>query len=81
MQARSKWRWLAVLAVLALVVAACGDSEGDGGTDTTADGGDGGGEERQVIRFAFAPDPVWDYMNDNGMIAAHEDIAYFNRGF
>lgn len=73
MQARSKWRWLAVLAVLALVVAACGDDEGDGGTDTTADGGDGGGEERTIIRFSFAPDPVWDYMNDNEMVVAWEE--------
>lgn len=50
-----------------LVVAACG------GEDT----GEGGGEEggRTVIRFAFAPDPVWDYMNDTGMIVEWEEEA------
>lgn len=72
---RSKWRWLAVLAVLALVVAACGD---DGGTDTTsADSGTeettAPAEERTIIRFSFAPDPVWDYMNDNEMVVAWEE--------
>jgi ABC-type nitrate/sulfonate/bicarbonate transport system substrate-binding protein len=35
----------------------------------SSDAGDG----RQVIRFAFAPDPVWDYMNDNGMVVEWED--------
>jgi hypothetical protein len=39
-------------------------------------GGDGGGaaeKGRSVIRFAFAPDPVWDYMNDNGIIVKYEE--------
>jgi hypothetical protein len=53
--------------MLALVAAACGDDGGEG-SDTTA-----GGEERTVIRFAFAPDPVWDYMNDQGMIVDWEE--------
>ena len=30
-------------------------------------------DSRTIIRFAFAPDPVWDYMNDNGMIVKWED--------
>ena len=40
-EAMSKRRWLVLLAVLAMLVAACGDGEGadDGDTDTTADGG------------------------------------------
>ena len=61
---RSKWRWLALLAVLGLVAAACGG--GDDG-DSSGDG------ERRIIRFAFSPDPVWDYMNDNGMIVEWEE--------
>jgi ABC-type nitrate/sulfonate/bicarbonate transport system substrate-binding protein len=61
---RRKLRWLAVLAVLGLVAAACGSGDDAGGS------GDG---ERSVIRFAFAPDPVWDYMNDNGMIVEWEE--------
>lgn len=62
---RSKWLWIAMVGVLSLVIAACSDDAGDG-----ADGGD---EERTVIRFLFAPDPVWDYMNDNGMIVDWEE--------
>jgi ABC-type nitrate/sulfonate/bicarbonate transport system substrate-binding protein len=57
---RSKWWWAAIVAVLTLVVAACG-------------GGSAADDERTVIRFAFAPDPVWDYMNDQGMIVAWEE--------
>ncbi len=37
---RKQLRWLAVMGVLALVAAACGDDDGDGG----GGGGDGGGE-------------------------------------
>jgi hypothetical protein len=61
----------ALLVVLAMVLASCGDdAEGGGeGTDTT----DAGGESRTVIRFAFAPDPVWDYMNDNGYLVEWEE--------
>ena len=29
--------------------------------------------ERQVIRFAFAPDPVWDYLNDSGELVQWEE--------
>jgi hypothetical protein len=47
-----------------LVVAACGG-------DDAGDEEEGSG--RTVIRFAFAPDPVWDYMNDNGMIVEWEE--------
>lgn len=70
-----------MITVLALVLAACGsDTGGDDGEatdDTTEATTDGGGEEvcdeRTVIRFAFAPDPVWDYMNDQGMIVDWEE--------
>ncbi len=55
------------------------DDSGD--TDTTddaADSGDGDGGEasadgepasgpRNIIRFTFAPDPVWDYLQDSGI--------------
>jgi hypothetical protein len=52
--------------MLALVAAACGSDGGEGE-------GEGDGEARTVIRFAFAPDPVWDYMNDNGLIVEWEE--------
>lgn len=56
-------RMLAALLALSLVAAACGDDDGgaeDGG------GGDEGGCQ-SIIRFTFAPDPVWDYLNDSGV--------------
>ena len=62
-------RWpRALLCALALVgtlaLAACGgDDDDDGG------GGDTGNIEAQkVIRFAFAPDPVWNYIVDSGIL-------------
>ncbi len=58
----------AALVTLGPTVAACGS----GGGESAAEGG------RNVIRFAFAPDPVWDYMNDNGMIVKWEE-AYNQR--
>jgi hypothetical protein len=66
----SKWRWAVLITLMGLVVTACGgEGEGDGeaGGTTTPE------EARTVIRFAFAPDPVWDYMNDTGMIVDWED--------
>ena len=50
---------------------ACGS--GSGGTAASPAAG-----ERTIIRFAFAPDPVWDYMMDNGMTVAWEE-KYNNR--
>jgi hypothetical protein len=44
---------------------ACGSSSGSSSASP-------GAGERTIIRFAFAPDPVWDYMNDNGMITDWE---------
>lgn len=45
--------------VLALVASACGSEEpSDATTDPDA---------LKVIRFAFAPDPVWDYLIDSGI--------------
>jgi hypothetical protein len=56
---------MSLLMLLAFVLAACGDG---------GEGGEGGeGDERTVIRFAFAPDPVWDYMNDTGMLVEWEE--------
>ena len=53
------FRSIALVSVLALVAMACGD---DGGG-----GGDGGTGEDNIIRFTFAPDPVWDYLKDSGI--------------
>jgi ABC-type nitrate/sulfonate/bicarbonate transport system substrate-binding protein len=55
------FRMLALVSVFAVVAVACGD-DGDGGG-----GGGGGTGEDNVIRFTFAPDPVWDYLKDSGI--------------
>lgn len=69
-------RWVAVLAALALLAVACGGSGGgdpDGGEDAATAGGeagDAGGEAPDadgVIRMVIAPDPVWDWLNDQGI--------------
>ncbi|HWM15213.1 MAG TPA: hypothetical protein VNP97_01365 [Microbacterium sp.] len=57
---------LAAAAAMALAsVAACGSS-----SEESAGGGEGG--EPQVIKFAFAPDPVWDLLKDSGTTAKWE---------
>jgi len=57
---------LAVAAALALVAAACG---GGGGGES------GGGGEGGTIRFVFSPDPVWDWLVDEGILAEMQDEA------
>ncbi len=60
---------VASFAFLALIsVAACGDGEGTG--DTTPDGG-----EAQSMRFVFSPDPVWNWLEDEGILAEMEEEA------
>lgn len=55
-----------VTALTLIAAAACG------GDDTTS--GSGGGDEGEtVIGFAFAPDPVWDYLKDSGALAQWEE--------
>jgi hypothetical protein len=46
------------------------------GCDLSGEGDSGGGEEdgeRAVIRFAFAPDPVWDWLTDQGLLVEFEE--------
>jgi ABC-type nitrate/sulfonate/bicarbonate transport system substrate-binding protein len=57
-------RIAAALCAMALVAAACSDDGGGGGDD----------EGRTVVRFAFSPDPVLDWMNDQGIIPEYEDM-------
>jgi ABC-type nitrate/sulfonate/bicarbonate transport system substrate-binding protein len=56
-----RYAGLVALVAFCPLAAACGDDDS------------AGGDERAVIRFAFAPDPVWDYMNDNDMIVKWEE--------
>jgi ABC-type nitrate/sulfonate/bicarbonate transport system substrate-binding protein len=58
-------RFTGVLAVVALVaLAACGGDDGGGGDGE----GDGGGS----MRFVFSPDPVWNWLEDEGILAEME---------
>jgi ABC-type nitrate/sulfonate/bicarbonate transport system substrate-binding protein len=34
-------------------------------------------EPAQILRFVFAPDPVWNYMKDTGIVAKYEDLYNF----
>ena len=95
---RTTRTWLAILAALTMLLAACGEGAEDvetgagagaeEGADTATEGGADGGDtaepagdsaaaegegERTVIRFAFAPDPVWDYLNDSGELVKWEE--------
>jgi len=69
-------RLIAVAVALALVAVACGsdgsgsDTTSDTASDTTSDP-----NELKVIRFAFAPDPVWDYLKDSGIREEMESAA------
>ena len=80
-------RWSVMLAALALLAAKCGaateapsSAPAAGGQESA--GEDSGGEENageaaaegepSVIRFAFAPDPVWDWLIDSGGMAEWE---------
>lgn len=51
-----------------LVVAACGDTSGDAG-----DSGGGDSGAKSIMRFAFAPDPAWDWLADTGELATWEE--------
>ncbi|HEX7099066.1 MAG TPA: hypothetical protein VF377_07475 [Acidimicrobiia bacterium] len=68
---RTSQRLLTLLLTLVVLVAACGG--GGAQTDDTAGGEEGGGGGREIIRFAFAPDPVWDYLTDTGTLAQWEE--------
>jgi len=65
MRGSRTWKVIALLLAFGLVSAACGD---DDDTEAASDG-----EERSIVRFAFAPDPVWDWMNDEGIIVEWEE--------
>jgi len=67
-------RWMSLLAIFAafaLFAAACGGDSSDGGDDGS-DGEPSTGPAN-IIRFTFAPDPVWDFINDSGLKEAMEE--------
>ena len=50
------------LAIFVMIVSACG-GDGEGG---------GGGEPGGTMRFVFSPDPVWNWLEDQGILAEME---------
>lgn len=58
---------LVALMALGLLASACGSD------DAESTEGASEGEARSVIRFAFAPDPVWDWMTDEGILVEWEE--------
>jgi ABC-type nitrate/sulfonate/bicarbonate transport system substrate-binding protein len=60
-------RLAVVLSVFAFILVACGGDDG-GGVD---DGGGNGGGDR-TLRFVFSPDPVWNWLEDQGILADME---------
>ena len=68
------WRRWAALVVVVFVAAACAGGGATAGADdgaTPAAGSEGSG--REIIRFAFSPDPIWDYLRDTGELAEWEE--------
>ena len=62
-------RGLAAIVVFVFVAVAC--SSGDGG------GSSGGGGDKGTIRFVFSPDPVWNWLEDQGILSQMEkDSGY-----
>jgi hypothetical protein len=65
---------ISLAVVAALTAAACGGGSSGGG------GGGGGGDgadDSGIIRFTFAPDPVWDWLKDEGILEEMEADSGF----
>lgn len=73
MRNRKSFYFVALLLALSLVAVACGGEEAEettttaGETTTTAGDGEPESGPKGIIRFTFAPDPVWDYLQDSGI--------------
>jgi len=60
MSKRAYLNWLVVLSIIAMaVLSACGGATEEAKPAEPSDKG--------IIRFTFAPDPVWDYLTDTGI--------------
>jgi hypothetical protein len=56
-------RLVALVAIFAFAMVAC-----SGGGDDSGDGGASGAAEGGTIRFVFSPDPVWNWLEDQGIL-------------
>ena len=61
---------IAVVAVMVLAVTVCGGGSGSSDSTTTTSG-----EEAKTMRFVFSPDPVWNWLEDQGILADMEAAA------
>ena len=66
----------AVGMAVALPTAAASCGSDSASTTGSADSGAAGGEPT-VVRFVFAPDPVWNFMKDTGIVAKWEEKYNF----
>ncbi|HSK91447.1 MAG TPA: hypothetical protein VK875_09045 [Euzebyales bacterium] len=66
---RRRMSWLLGVLAMTLIAAACGSSGAASVEEPPATSSSDG---REIIRFAFAPDPVWDYMRDTGVLTEWE---------
>jgi ABC-type nitrate/sulfonate/bicarbonate transport system substrate-binding protein len=71
MRGKTAFRLLAIVFALGFIAVACANGGGGG------DGGGGAADtgEAGIIRFTFAPDPVWDYLKDSGIREEMESEA------
>ena len=67
MRTKGPFRLLALVSVLALVAMACSSDGGGNGGENGSEQPAGDTGEDGVIRFTFAPDPVWDFLKDSGI--------------
>lgn len=67
---RRRMSWVLGLVAMTLIAAAC-SSTGAASVEETRNTSSSGG--RDIVRFAFAPDPVWDYMRDTGVLGEWEE--------
>ena len=58
---------LGVAGSIPAMAASCGSSS------TSTSSSPGTSTEKSIVRFVFAPDPIWNYMQDTGVVARYEE--------
>jgi ABC-type nitrate/sulfonate/bicarbonate transport system substrate-binding protein len=72
---RRRFGVVALMLVMAMIAAACGDSGGGGSEDGSEAAEGGAAKANGVIRFVFAPDALWLWMDDQGIRQEMEEKA------
>jgi ABC-type nitrate/sulfonate/bicarbonate transport system substrate-binding protein len=65
---------LAAAGTLPTIAASCGSSASSGSAAASPGAAN---KPATVVRFVFAPDPVWNYMQDTGIVAKYEAMYNF----